>query len=93
MLNKELIMQVFENHSMKAKVYGALTNLIPETEYSEMAHEILLLLKPIDNVPPQLQQHDVSGCCSQCGTKAAEICGDCVSSIYQAGCDAGYNGR
>ena len=45
-MNKKMIIELLESHSMKAKVFGAVTTLIPDTEFSELADEILLLIEP-----------------------------------------------
>lgn len=59
MLTKEMIMTMLENHSMKAKVFGAMSTIIPDTEFNELAHEILSAIQPNSDTP-QLNKPEVS---------------------------------
>lgn len=62
MLSKEAIISVFKEKNVRLDLHGYPVMAITERLYSDVAEQILLLVQPpSDNLPPQLQQHAVSG--------------------------------
>lgn len=59
---EEIILEVFREHSFDAAIFGGSAIVIPEDEWCRVVEQILSLLHPKQDTPPQLNKHDVSGC-------------------------------